>query len=129
MRSSDVCYEAVLQLHTVSYSYGQSRSRTGRTVLTGTSLKISAGEFVSVVGPTGCCKSTLLKLYAGLLVPSSGCITVFIEPLNGMIFYAGYMFQDEVLLQWLIVLELGYRGVPSTESDSLGRSWFPNWVK
>ncbi|MDI6539582.1 ABC transporter ATP-binding protein [Pantoea ananatis] len=128
MRSSDVCYEAALQLHTVSYSYGQSRSRTERTVLTETSLKISAGEFVSVVGPTGCGKSTLLKLCAGLLAPSSGCITVFGKPLNGINFYAGYMFQDEVLLPWLTVLEnvvlgLGYRGMPSTESDSLGRSW------
>lgn len=125
MRSSDVCYEEALQLHTVSYSYGQSRSRTERTVLTETSMKISAGEFVSVVGPTGCGKSMLLKLCAGLLAPSSGFITVFGKPLKGINFYAGYMFQDEVLLPWLTVLEnvvlgLGYRGMPSTEPDYTG---------
>ncbi|RLM23440.1 mannosyltransferase [Brenneria alni] len=117
-----------LQLHAVSYCYGQSRSTAERTVLAETNLKISAGEFVSVVGPTGCGKSTLLKLCAGLLTPSSGHITVFDKPQAGINSYAGYMFQDEVLLPWLTVLEnvvlgLRYRGMPKTESDSLGRSW------
>lgn len=120
--------ETVLQLQDVSYCYGQSRSQAERTVLAETSLKISAGEFVSVVGPTGCGKSTLLKLCAGLLVPSSGKITVFDKPLDGINSHAGYMFQDEILLPWLTVLEnvvlgLSYRGMSATESDSLGRSW------
>ncbi|MFB9085687.1 ATP-binding cassette domain-containing protein [Erwinia tracheiphila] len=98
--------ETVLQLQDVSYCYGQSRSQAERTVLAETSLKISAGEFVSVVGPTGCGKSTLLKLCAGLLVPSSGKITVFDKPLDGINSHAGYMFQDEILLPWLTVLEM-----------------------
>ncbi|UIA87529.1 ATP-binding cassette domain-containing protein [Erwinia tracheiphila] len=68
------------------------------------------------------------KLCAGLLVPSSGKITVFDKPLDGINSHAGYMFQDEILLPWLTVLEnvvlgLSYRGMPATESDSLGRSW------
>ncbi|MBO1811297.1 ABC transporter ATP-binding protein [Serratia ureilytica] len=128
MNRNDPYSETALQLHAVSYCYGQSRSQTERTVLAKTSLKISAGEFVSLVGPTGCGKSTLLKLCAGLLAPSSGHITVFNKPLDGINSHAGYMFQDEVLLPWLTVLEnvvlgLGYRGMPATESDSLGRSW------
>lgn len=128
MNRNDPYSETALQLHTVSYCYGQSRSQTERTVLAETSLKISAGEFVSLVGPTGCGKSTLLKLCAGLHAPSSGHITVFDKPLDGINSHAGYMFQDEVLLPWLTVLEnvvlgLGYRGMPAAESDSLGRSW------
>lgn len=128
MKKNDPYSKTALQLHAVSYCYGQSRSHAEKTVLAETSLKISAGEFVSVVGPTGCGKSTLLKLCAGLLAPSSGQITVFDKPLDRINSYAGYMFQDEVLLPWLTVLEnvvlgLSYRGVPTTESDSLGRSW------
>ena len=120
--------EAALQLHAVSYCYGQPRSQTKRTVLTETSLKVSAGEFVSMVGPTGCGKSTLLKLCAGLLAPSSGHIRVFDKPLDGINSHAGFMFQDEVLLPWLTVLEnvvlgLGYRQMPTTEAESLGRLW------
>ncbi|MDL4454999.1 ATP-binding cassette domain-containing protein [Klebsiella michiganensis] len=128
MYRNDPCCEIALQLHAVSYCYGQPRSQAERTVLAETNLKILAGEFVSVVGPTGCGKSTLLKLCAGLLAPSSGHITVFDKPLAGVNTHAGYMFQDEVLLPWLTVLEnivlgLGYRGMPASESDSLGRSW------
>jgi len=128
MNRNDPYSEPALQLHAVSYCYGQSHSQTERAVLAETSLKISAGEFVSLVGPTGCGKSTLLKLCAGLLAPSSGHLTVFDKPLDGINSHAGYMFQDEVLLPWLTVLEnvvlgLGYRGMPPTESDSLGRSW------
>ncbi|HEY3987211.1 ABC transporter ATP-binding protein [Cedecea sp.] len=128
MNRNDPHSETALQLHAVSYCYGQSRSQGERTVLVETNLKILAGEFVSVVGPTGCGKSTLLKLCAGLLAPSSGHIAVFDKPLDGINSHAGYMFQDEVLLPWLTVLEnvvlgLGYRGMPATQSDSLGRAW------
>lgn len=128
MNINDAYSETALQLHAVSYCYGQSRSQAERAALVETNLKISAGEFVSVVGPTGCGKSTLLKLCAGLLAPSSGHITVFDKPLDGINSHAGYMFQDEVLLPWLTVLEnvvlgLGYRGMPATESDPLGRWW------
>lgn len=120
--------DTALHLHAVSYSYGKPRSHAERSVLAETNLKISAGEFVSVVGPTGCGKSTLLKLCAGLLTPSSGHITVFDKPLDGINSHAGYMFQDEILLPWLTVLEnvglgLSYRGMPAADSASLGRSW------
>jgi NitT/TauT family transport system ATP-binding protein len=128
MTKNDPCSDTPLELHAVSYCYAQSRAHAERTVLAETNLKISAGEFVSMVGPTGCGKSTLLKLCAGLLVPSSGHITVFGKPLDGINSHAGYMFQDDVLLPWLTVLEnvvlgLGYQGMPATESESLGRSW------
>lgn len=120
--------DAALQLSGVSYCYGPSGLQGEKTVLAETSLTLAAGEFVSVVGPTGCGKSTLLKLCAGLLTPSSGQIRVFNSPLNGINAHAGYMFQDDVLLPWLTVLEnvlLGpsYRGKPKAESTVLGRSW------
>lgn len=56
------------------------------------SFSVGAGEFVSVVGPTGCGKSTILNAAAGLLKPSEGEVRVFGERLNGINRRAGYMF-------------------------------------
>jgi len=39
-------------------------------------LAIPAGQFAAIVGPTGCGKSSLLNLVAGLTAPSAGRITV-----------------------------------------------------
>ncbi|PKB89436.1 mannosyltransferase [Ewingella americana] len=129
MYKNDISYNPALRLHDISYCYGQSRSISESTmILNETNLTVSAGEFVSMVGPTGCGKSTLLKLCAGLLLPSSGHISVFGMPLKGINSHAGYMFQDEVLLPWLNVLEnvvlgLLYRGMSVPESDLLGKAW------
>jgi len=47
--------------------------RAGHTVraLDGIDLSVEAEEFVAVLGPSGCSKSTLLDLIAGLLAPPS----------------------------------------------------------
>jgi len=47
------------------------------TAVRDTTLRVAEGEFVSVVGPTGCGKTTLLNVAAGLLQPSAGAVTVF----------------------------------------------------
>ena len=57
---------------------------TPYTAVRDTSLAVAAGEFVSVVGPTGCGKTTLLNLAAGLLAPSAGAVRVFGAPLAGI---------------------------------------------
>src|SRR5471032_1461007 len=75
------------------------------TAVKDTSLVIEAGEFVSVVGPTGCGKTTLLNVAAGLLEPSSGTIKVFGESLAGINTRAGYLFQSEALMPWRNALD------------------------
>jgi NitT/TauT family transport system ATP-binding protein len=70
------------------------------TAVRDVTLAVAAGEFVSVVGPTGCGKSTLLNMAAGLLVPSTGALRVFGQPLAGINARAGYMFQTESLMPW-----------------------------
>jgi NitT/TauT family transport system ATP-binding protein len=42
------------------------------TILSGINLNVRKGEFVCVVGPSGCGKTTLLRLFAGLYLPSGG---------------------------------------------------------
>ena len=92
------------------------------------SLTVGAGEFVSVVGPTGCGKSTLLNVGAGLLEPSSGSVSVFGQPLDGINRRAGYMFQAESLMPWRTALGnvmagLDFRGLPPAESRTRAEDW------
>jgi len=69
------------------------------------SLAVADGEFVSIVGPTGCGKTTLLNAAAGLITPSSGCIDVLGAPLKGLNRASGYLFQAEALFPWKTALE------------------------
>ncbi len=55
-----------------------SVSLRGRTIVSGITAKIPAGDLVALVGPNGAGKSTLLRTIAGLLAPSSGSVS-FIE--------------------------------------------------
>ena len=92
------------------------------------SLVVSAGEFVSVVGPTGCGKSTLLNVAAGLLAPSSGRALVSGALLEGINARAGYMFQADALMPWRNALDnvmagLEFRGVPRPQASTRAREW------
>ena len=60
------------------------------------SFTVNKGEFVTVGGPSGGGKTTLLKIAAGMLVPTSGEITVDRDRV-------GYVFQDPTLLPWRTV--------------------------
>jgi putative ABC transport system ATP-binding protein len=54
------------------------------TVLRGVSFAVSAGEFVSIVGPSGNGKSTLLNMVTGIDRPSSGDVVVVGQQLTRM---------------------------------------------
>jgi NitT/TauT family transport system ATP-binding protein len=56
----------VLELFNVFQQYD------GRIILNDISLRIRKGEFVSIVGPTGCGKSTMLRMVLGSETPSQG---------------------------------------------------------
>lgn len=58
----------VLELKNIKKSFGS------RTVIQDINLTIESGKFVSLLGASGCGKTTLLRLIAGLETPDSGSI-------------------------------------------------------
>ncbi|MDP9183332.1 MAG: ABC transporter ATP-binding protein [Actinomycetota bacterium] len=91
-------------------------------------LTVGRGEFVSVVGPTGCGKSTALSLVSGLEPATGGTVEVDGSPVVGIPDGLGYMFQSDAVLPWRTVLgniAAGprYRGTPKAEANEKAREW------
>ncbi len=92
------------------------------------SLSVADGEFLSVVGPTGCGKSTILNLAAGLLRPSAGHIDIYGQSHTASARTIGYLFQSDTLMAWRTALSnttlgLEYRGVDRHERERKARAW------
>jgi NitT/TauT family transport system ATP-binding protein len=73
--------------------------------LSDVSFSIADAEFVTIVGHSGCGKTTLLKIIAGLLPPSSGSLAVRGRNVNGPLRDVGMVFQRPVLLKWRSILD------------------------
>lgn len=92
---------ALLELSGVSKGFGPTSART--EVLRDIDLSIDAGEFVALVGRSGCGKTTLVSLIAGLLAPDRGSIQLDGRPITGPGPDRGVIFQNYSLLPWLTV--------------------------
>jgi ABC-type nitrate/sulfonate/bicarbonate transport system ATPase subunit len=80
-------------------------SPDGGTVVAvdGVSFSVAAGEMVSLIGQSGCGKSTILRLIAGLDQPTSGEVRVGGELIEHPSADRGLMFQNHNLFPWLTV--------------------------
>lgn len=89
----------------VSKSFLRTDSDGLTHALTDVNMTIEDGEFVCIVGPSGCGKSTLLRLIAGLIVPTTGSITLGDKKVEGTDSDRGMVFQKPTLFPWLTVGE------------------------
>ncbi len=94
--------------------------------LSDVSLTVQANEFVSVVGRSGCGKTTLLNIIAGLLRPTEGEALVNDRPIEGPGLDRGMVFQNSALFPWLTAIEnieFGphNQGVPKAQRRTLAR--------
>src|SRR5438046_10739405 len=74
------------------------------TAIRDINMAVAPGEFVAVVGPTGCGKSTTLGLISGLERPSEGEVQVMGKPVQGIDPRIGYVFQADAVFPWKQVL-------------------------
>jgi sulfonate transport system ATP-binding protein len=88
-----------IRLEGVAKNFGQ------RQVLLPLDLRIPAGQFVAVIGRSGCGKTTLLRLIAGLERASSGAVFVGESRVAGLQRRVRMLFQDARLLNWQSVLK------------------------
>ncbi|NEE00478.1 ABC transporter ATP-binding protein [Phytoactinopolyspora halotolerans] len=95
--------------------------------VSGIHLEIQRGEFVALIGRSGCGKTTVLRMIGGLLPPTGGVIEVDSKPLwrdgrvdSSAVTKLGFVFQEANLFPWFsvidnIALPLKLRGVGKRE--------------
>ncbi|MER5389699.1 ABC transporter ATP-binding protein [Saccharopolyspora sp. NPDC002686] len=98
------------------------------TALRDLTMAVGRGEFVAVVGPTGCGKSTALSLVSGLEPPSIGTVSIGGEPVTGIPDGIGYMFQSDAVMPWRSVVDNvaagpRYRGATRSAARAEAREW------
>src|SRR6266487_1447090 len=97
----------MLDVSGLTLSYG-----AGEPVLEGANLRVEPGQFVSLVGPSGSGKSSLLRAIMGLQLPVAGIVDAGVGKSD-----IGMLFQDDALLPWRtardnVALGLSFRSVP-----------------
>ena len=107
----------MLRVRDITLSYGKE------PVLEGASLAVEAGQFVSLVGPSGSGKSSLLRVVMGLQAPSAGSVELGLDRPE-----IGILFQDDALLPWRtardnVALGLRLRGGAKAKAQDEAEHW------
>ncbi|PUA16496.1 AAA-associated domain-containing protein [Glaciimonas sp. PCH181] len=84
---------------------GFAKSQGELLVLDDVSMTLHEGEIVGLLGRSGCGKSSLLRIIAGLIHPTGGDVTYRGQPVNGPADGVAMVFQTFALFPWLTVLD------------------------
>lgn len=111
----------------------ERRDRSGSfTAVDRLSFGVARGEIVAVLGKTGCGKSTIFNLIAGLAEPTSGRIAVDgLDPFGDFVALRGkigIVFQNDRLMPWRtaidnVLLGLEILGADRTRSRTIAQDW------
>lgn len=93
----------MIRIEQLSHSIPSDRNTVPTQVLSDINLHVKKGEFLSIVGPNGCGKTTLLRLIAGLTQPTQGNIFLGDRRIDGPGLGVGMVFQEMGLLPWKTV--------------------------
>jgi taurine transport system ATP-binding protein len=97
-------YKAILSLWEVSLTYPAShRSKQTIEVLRNVDLEVEPRDFVCVIGSSGCGKTSLLRILAGYVQPTSGTVTLAGQAHTQPNAEVGVVFQQPNLFPWLTV--------------------------
>jgi nitrate/nitrite transport system ATP-binding protein len=94
-----------LQVESLARAYPSPAGDESVTVFDHVNFRIHKGEFVCVTGHSGCGKSTILNILAGLDTASAGNVFMEGREVSGPSLDRGVIFQSHALMPWLSVLE------------------------
>lgn len=115
-----------LKLDRVDKSFERGGVRS--EVLKDINVSIGKGEFVSIIGHSGCGKSTMLNLVAGLTQVSAGVVLLENREVNQPGPQRAVVFQNHSLLPWLSVYENVNLAVSKVFSHKKSKAERHNWV-
>jgi ABC-type nitrate/sulfonate/bicarbonate transport system ATPase subunit len=92
----------ILEAVGVGYSYP---GHTPTRALDDLHLAVKENEFLAILGPVGCGKTTLLRIFAGFLRPATGSVRCAGAPIEGPGPQRGYVLQEEAIFPWMSVRE------------------------
>jgi len=87
------------------------------TVFENATFGVEKGEFVVILGHSGCGKSTIMNILAGLADPTSGVVIMDGQEVKGPSLDRGVVFQNYSLLPWLTTLKNVTFGVKARHPD------------
>src|SRR5690606_22630123 len=95
--------QVAVTVQNVSMSFGEGLAK--RTIIDMLNFSVNEGEFLCIVGASGCGKTTLLRLLAGLTLPTTGSIDFLGQRIVGPSRERAIVFQDygRALLPWRTV--------------------------
>lgn len=99
------------------------------TALKGVDLKISKGEFVSLIGHSGCGKSTVLNIVAGLYQATTGGVVLNGKEVREPGPERAVVFQNHSLLPWLTAYQNVELAVKQVFGRSKSKSETKEWIE
>src|SRR3979409_250858 len=124
--------EPVIRFRDVSKVFRRANGRGDLLAVAKLSCEVARGEIVAVLGKTGCGKSTMFNLIAGLIEPTSGRVSVVgHDPFREFGFFRGKIgisFQNDRLMPWRnaldnVLLGLDILHMERRQAESIGKSW------
>ena len=105
-----------LSIENLTQRYPDGQGGT-MTVFENATFGVEKGEFVCILGHSGCGKSTIMNILAGLAEPTSGVVVMDGREVSGPSLDRGVVFQNYSLLPWLSTLKNVSFGVAARHPD------------
>jgi NitT/TauT family transport system ATP-binding protein len=124
--------QPLIRFRDVSKVFRRADGRGDLMAVDRLSLEVGRGEIVAVLGKTGCGKSTMFNLIAGLIEPTSGQVTVSgHDPFRNFEFFRGkigIVFQGDRLMPWRtalanVLLGLEILDANPARAQEVARGW------
>lgn len=117
---------AYLSIEKVHKTFQRGKQHTN--VLKDINLQVDKGEYISIIGHSGCGKSTVLNIVAGLTNATSGCVILDGKEVNSPGPDRGLVFQNHSLLPWLTVYENVALAVNKTFRRTMSSTERHDWI-